>query len=360
MIAIPSFTLGGTERQGLAFAIALREKGNFEPVLLGFGRQGELIELLQKEGIQHFHFNGNGFMNGNSLQRARVLLNLLRALLRIKAHSLISFSTIPSIMLGAVWRFGFARRFIWHQGAMEHELPISFWERWAKFCRPTYAANGPQPEGFIRSRHQLDKKPVKRLSNFLAIPKETTPKQGSTDTLQVLMLSNFFPEKDHLTVLHAAKIILDKGVPMQFHFVGFAPGNSNRMNIVKALAYDLGLQGMVLFQGPSTAPEQWLNLADVGLLSTFSEGFSNALMEYMAFGLPIVASKIQANADVLGKENEPWLFEVGDAQGLADRLCSLSSSPNLRIQLGKANRNRANLQFSKANYMAEVDVLLAN
>ncbi len=360
MIVIPSFTLGGTERQGLAFATALLEKGNFEPVLLGLGRQGELLDLIQKAGIQHGHFNGNGFMNSNSLQRARVLLNLLRTLLRIKAHSIISFSTLPSIMLGAVWRFSSARRFIWHQGALEHELPISFLERWAKFCQPTYAANGPQPEGFIRNRHKLDKKPVKRLSNFLYIPKETTPKQGSTNNLLVLMVSNFFPEKDHLTVLHAAKIILDKGVPMQFHFVGFAPGNSNRMNIVKALAYDLGLQGRVLFQGPSTAPEQWLNLADVGLLSTFSEGFSNALMEYMAFGLPIVASKIQANADVLGEENEPWLFEVGDAQGLADRLCSLSKSPNLRIQLGKANRSRANLQFSKANYMAEVDALLAN
>jgi hypothetical protein len=70
LIVIPSFTLGGTERQGLAFAMALRHKGNFEPVLLGLGRQGELVGVLQKAGLKYCHFDGNDFMNGNSRKRA--------------------------------------------------------------------------------------------------------------------------------------------------------------------------------------------------------------------------------------------------------------------------------------------------
>jgi glycosyltransferase involved in cell wall biosynthesis len=360
LIVIPSFTLGGTERQGLAFAMALRHKGNFEPVLLGLGRQGELVGVLQKAGLKYCHFDGNDFMNGNSRKRALALFALLRTLLKAKAHTVICFSIIPSIMVGAVWRLSTARAFICHQGSLDYNLPVSWWERWAMFCRPTYAANGPQPARFIRSRHRLAENQVKRLSNHLSIPKVVSSEQKAPEVLQVLMLSNFFPEKDHFTVLNAAKILLDKGLEMHFHFVGFAPGKSNRLNVVKALAYDLGLQGKVFFHGPTIEPERWLCTANVGLLSTLSEGFSNALMEYMAYGLPIVATRIQANVDVLGEENAPWLFEVGAAHELADRLLSLQLSPNLRTQLGGANRTKALLRFSNNHYMEEVDALLAS
>jgi glycosyltransferase involved in cell wall biosynthesis len=80
----------------------------------------------------------------------------------------------------------------------------------------------------------------------------------------------------------------------------------------------------------------------------------------MAYGLPIVATRIQANVDVLGEENAPWLFEVGAAHELADRLLSLQLSPNLRTQLGTANRTKALLRFSNNHYIEEVDALLAS
>ncbi len=83
-------------------------------------------------------------------------------------------------------------------------------------------------------------------------------------------------------------------------------------------------------------------------------------MEYMAYGLPIVATRIQANVDVLGEENAPWLFEVGADHELADRLLSLQLSPNLRTQLGTANRTKALLRFSNNHYIEEVDALLAS
>ena len=55
-----------------------------------------------------------------------------------------------------------------------------------------------------------------------------------------------------------------------------------------------------------------------------------------------------------------WLFEVGAAHELADRLLSLQLSPNLRTQLGTANRTKALLRFSNNHYIEEVDALLAS
>ena len=81
---------------------------------------------------------------------------------------------------------------------------------------------------------------------------------------------------------------------------------------------------------------------------------------YREYVAPIVAAPTQANLDVLGKENAPWLFEVGEALKLADRRLGLQLSPNLRTQLGTANRTKAILGFSNNHNIEEVDALFAS
>jgi glycosyltransferase involved in cell wall biosynthesis len=104
----------------------------------------------------------------------------------------------------------------------------------------------------------------------------------------------------------------------------------------------LGIKDLVEYHGPTprSGVMRLLSQADIGLLSTRSEGQPNSVMEYMHAGLPVVATNIPGVRDVVGPENETFLFDVGDAEKLADLIGELKRDPELRHHLGLRNRER--------------------
>ena len=85
---------------------------------------------------------------------------------------------------------------------------------------------------------------------------------------------------------------------------------------------------------------------DVFVLPSISEGMSNTLIEAMACGLPVLATQVGGNPEVVGDEHSSWLFAPGDIDGLVQRLESLARSVNLCRSLGTAARQRAISMFS--------------
>ena len=110
------------------------------------------------------------------------------------------------------------------------------------------------------------------------------------------------------------------GLDLKLHLVGKAPGGSKRLLEVKSLAFDLRLCENVVFHGVLSDVKAMLQQMDIGVLSTYSEGFSNAIMEYMDAGLPVVASAIAPNLEALTDVNQEFLFEVENVDELADKL----------------------------------------
>lgn len=90
-----------------------------------------------------------------------------------------------------------------------------------------------------------------------------------------------------------------------------------------------------------------LDEADVFILPTYSEGFSIAILEAMARGLPIITTPVGANEEMIGKEGGS-LVEVGDVTGLCAALDSLKC-PALRSSM-----SRYNLQKVKDNYVTNI------
>jgi glycosyltransferase involved in cell wall biosynthesis len=80
---------------------------------------------------------------------------------------------------------------------------------------------------------------------------------------------------------------------------------------------------------------------------------SNTILEGMASGLPIVATNVGGNPEVVVDRHSGFLFKPGDATGLAQALDSLSKNPEISLKLGIAARERAVTKFSIKSMMEQ-------
>ena len=149
------------------------------------------------------------------------------------------------------------------------------------------------------------------------------------------------PIKDHQTLLKGAALFSRSGIDVRVLLVGSGPEREK----LQALATNV-LEGSVCFAGDSNRVPELLNAMDVFVLPSLGEGMSNTLLEAMASGLPVLATNVGGNPEIIKENVNGSLFTPGDVQWLADRLNLLARDPALIHQLGTAARNQAIESFS--------------
>ena len=106
---------------------------------------------------------------------------------------------------------------------------------------------------------------------------------------------------------------------------------------LEALAKDLKINSAVSFSGwlPKSELPGVYRLADVFVLPSADEGMPNVVLEAMASGLPVIATKISGNEELVKDGENGYLVPSGDARALADKLEFLINNKNLSGELGK-------------------------
>jgi glycosyltransferase involved in cell wall biosynthesis len=120
-----------------------------------------------------------------------------------------------------------------------------------------------------------------------------------------------------------------------------------------ALAYDLGVGDRVIFTGSVDEPAQYIDRFTVAVLCSESEGFSNALIEYMQAGRPVICTDTGGNPELVVDGINGFIVPVGDTDALADRLLKLLSDSALAWRLGKAARETIRLNYSYTRMITE-------
>jgi glycosyltransferase involved in cell wall biosynthesis len=113
-----------------------------------------------------------------------------------------------------------------------------------------------------------------------------------------------------------------------------------------ALANQLGIARRVDFLGMIDPVFEHLQQADIFILPSRAEGLSNALLEAMTCGLPVIVSNIPANADVVAHKQNGLTFEAGNPASLVDAVALLLEHRELRQQLGEMARKTIENQYS--------------
>ncbi len=164
--------------------------------------------------------------------------------------------------------------------------------------------------------------------------------------------------KGYEYALLAIRQLVDRALPVRFNIIGDGPERQRLLYTV----HDLGLQDHVHMHG-SLTPEQvrdQLQAADVFLLSSLSEGISNAVLEAMACGLPIVTTDCGGMREAVTHGVEGYVVPTRDPQSMAEALARLWKSPDLRRRMGTASRNRVLAEFDIADQIVRFrDLLLS-
>jgi len=155
------------------------------------------------------------------------------------------------------------------------------------------------------------------------------------------MVGNLRPIKDHPTLLRAMARLAAPFPEAQLVFVG----EGSEEERLRALARELGIGPRVTFAGPRSDIPRVLAAMDVFVLSSHSEGMSNAIIEAMAAGLPVVATDVGGNAECVANGETGFIVPPGDDAAMADRLGALVGDPALSATQGAAGRARAEALF---------------
>ncbi|CAN7662439.1 TIGR03088 family PEP-CTERM/XrtA system glycosyltransferase [Pseudoduganella sp. LjRoot289] len=168
--------------------------------------------------------------------------------------------------------------------------------------------------------------------------------------------------KDQATLLRAfARLVEDEpglGAALRLVLVGDGP----KLRPLQALAQELGIAQQTWFAGASSEVPRMLAALDVFVLPSLSEGISNTILEAMASGLPVLATAVGGNVELVRAGEEGAFFEPGDVAGLARLMGVYSGDAALRRAHGAAARAGALARYSMpamvSNYMAVYDGLL--
>jgi colanic acid/amylovoran biosynthesis glycosyltransferase len=142
----------------------------------------------------------------------------------------------------------------------------------------------------------------------------------------------------------AVRCLRDWGVPIRFDIIGEGP---DRQRILYTV-HDLDLQSDVHLLG-KLSPEairEVLRRSDIFLFSSLSEGISNAVLEAMACGVPVVTTDCGGMREVVGDGVEGFVVPTRDVKAIAYALRKLAIDAELRHQMGKAGRKRVLQEFS--------------
>lgn len=187
------------------------------------------------------------------------------------------------------------------------------------------------------------------LHNPVAVPREAAVPQAG----QLLFLGRLWQEKGVFDLIDALALV--HAQCPQVHLVCAGDGDHAA---VLAHAQARGVAGCLTLPGwlDGAAKAQALAQAAVFVLPSYAEGLPVGVLEAMAFGLPVVATRVGGVAEALGP-GAGLLCEPGDVPALAQALLALLQDPARAAALGAAGRMRAAQVFSGEKVMQDLNDL---
>jgi glycosyltransferase involved in cell wall biosynthesis len=155
------------------------------------------------------------------------------------------------------------------------------------------------------------------------------------------MVASFTPYKDYKTFFKAAQIVLNNRTDITFLAIGSFTDSSLAKSMIESNKLD-----HFRLLGNISGVESYVNAMDICVLSTFTEGISNSILEYMALGKPVIATSGGGTNEIIENNKTGFLVAVSNPEELSSKMQILLQDENLRLKMGLAGKERIESIFS--------------
>ncbi|MFI5212910.1 MAG: glycosyltransferase [Gemmatimonadales bacterium] len=376
-----SMAIGGAQHQAVTIINRL-DRSRFEPALVCFTR-GPMLDRVRQDVAVVCFGEPVGLSVRGSWRAARTL-GKLYGLFRRMRPDVVHTSMPSSNLLGCVaaWLAGVPRRYAHIRGSARQfsysYVPVgkrhSHWQQRMLFIRfmaidlvtswfaTALVAVSHETADVLRRvvrrrkvvviHNGVDLDRFRPVSDRAALRSRLgLPVNGAV----IVNVGNISFYKGQEYLVEAAPAILAAHPEAIIVIVG--KGNAAYEDILRRRCRDLGVNGSVRFLGEVPDPRDILGAADVKVLCSQYEGCANVLLESMAMGLPIVATRVGGNPELVEDGVNGYIVPPEDPAVIAAAVVRLLDGPDQRAVMGAAGRARAETEFGLEVMMKRIEAL---
>jgi glycosyltransferase involved in cell wall biosynthesis len=359
---VDSLEIGGTETQAVELALRL-DPADYAVTLGCLRMRGPLLAKLERTNVSVMEWRARGGVNSLSgiyqiLRLARFLRHnrfdvahmhdLWSNLLGIPAARLARVPVIISSRrdLGHLaWYTPRRRKILRHLQSLSSAVLVNSGEIREQLVRE----DGFDPESIRIIHNGID---LDRFKNIRSERNRLFP--GLQDCKLVVNVANMHSDiKGQPLLINAAREVCANFPQARFVLIG----DGTRRTGFESMAADLGLKQNFLFLGQRHDVADLLTCCDIAVLPSQAEGFPNALLEYMAAGLPAIATDVGGSCEVVEHGVSGLLTAPGDPNALAKSILYLLQNPAAALELARVGRERVQRDFSFEQMIANVDAM---
>ena len=194
--------------------------------------------------------------------------------------------------------------------------------------------------------HDFHLKPDLELKRSLGIP---------FSAKVIGIVARLHPDKGQDILLEVGREIIREVREVYFLLVG--EGGYRRE--LEKIASREGIKSRVIFTGGVKDPRPYYSIMDISVLPSVREGFCNVILESLASGIPVVASNVGGNPEVIEEGKEGFLIPYGDREMLKARILTLLKDEELRQKMRERARRKAE-EFSLERMVRETERLYSS
>lgn len=192
------------------------------------------------------------------------------------------------------------------------------------------------------------------IHNFLELPPAPPARDPAVPVVATVAWQS--RAKGFDVFLEACRLLRDRGARFEAWLIG-QWGAETDLREAERYVRTHGLEAIVKIRGRQDDMAAVYAQMDVLLLPTRRDSFPRVVMEAMAFGVPVVATRVDGVPEMVAEGTTGFMVGSGDAAGFAAAAEKLLRDPALRRKMGAAGRERARALFSPETYAARMQTL---
>jgi len=356
---LTNFRIGGTERQVANLALGI-DPLQFDLHLACLCQMGELLEELETLRVPRPEFRIGSLYSPRTLWQGIRLAHYVRRNLIQIVHS---YGFYPNVFTVPVARLAGASIVVASiRDTGDLLTPTQTWLQKlvcrladcvlvnAEAIRESLIEQGYAPSKIVVIRNGI------ALSNFTHSERSAVLRRelGFPPSARlVAVFSRLNPMKGVEYFLDAASIVAERFPDVRF----LVAGDGGSRKELEDRARRLGLEARIVFTGFRSDVRELLSEAAISVLPSLSEGTSNTLLESMAAGLPVVATQVGGNPEVIEDGVSGLLVPPRDSAEIAAAVGRLLEDEGFARRLGQAGMRRVSELFSLSGSVQQTEHL---